>query len=410
MEISKNKDSLQDDEQAEKGPPEEEEANIHHVARVTFEGNPLKGQLSFITGAVVLAHSNQRGPWWLGRSGGRTGWFPASAVVPAFQFLGNNSGSTSCAVEEEEKEFARISHHDLDAVYDLIRSPSDPMDSDVESKSDDEDEGALSEAKNRWINSASELKDTSPATRNFSPPPDPRLDPSEGAGLSERLYETQDNDHILNANDLDVGKVSQIPKDNEGEPHINGEEVGKSKVDEVSTVSAYQTVQPQLIKSSIIYANGGSEPQGKTSQAKIKRLWRSAFDKNSGLTYYYNVETREVCFIDKTLLLYCLVSYFYQQIYLIIFLFDYYKTTWEKPPGFIERKSPMKESTLFKDASLVATEISEAVGPKDDSKISRDTVRKHLEFPAMFYIDRGFSKESLDIFDVGICNKKLHFL
>lgn len=41
---------------------------------------------------------------------------------------------------------------------------------------------------------------------------------------------------------------------------------------------------------------------------------------------------------------------------------------------------------------------------KDDSKISRDTVRKHLEFPAMFYIDRGFSKESLDVFDVGICN------
>lgn len=38
------------------------------------------------------------------------------------------------------------------------------------------------------------------------------------------------------------------------------------------------------------------------------------------------------------------------------------------------------------------------------SKFTRDTVRKHLKFPAEFYIQRGFSKEILDIFDVGICD------
>jgi hypothetical protein len=66
---------------------EEGEANIHHVAKVTFDGNPAKGQLSFTSGTEVLAHSNQRGEWWLGRCGGRTGWFPASAVVPASEYL-----------------------------------------------------------------------------------------------------------------------------------------------------------------------------------------------------------------------------------------------------------------------------------------------------------------------------------
>lgn len=40
---------------------------------------------------------------------------------------------------------------------------------------------------------------------------------------------------------------------------------------------------------------------------------------------------------------------------------------------------------------------------ENESKITKETVRKHLIFPAQFYIDRGFSKEVLDFFDVGLC-------
>lgn len=42
-------------------------------------------------------------------------------------------------------------------------------------------------------------------------------------------------------------------------------------------------------------------------------------------------------------------------------------------------------------------------GVKKDSKITKETVRKHLEFPAEYYLRRGYSKEILDIFDIGIC-------
>ena len=40
----------------------------------------------------------------------------------------------------------------------------------------------------------------------------------------------------------------------------------------------------------------------------------------------------------------------------------------------------------------------------NDGKVNRDTVRKYLKFPAQFYIDRGFSKDALDFFDVGLCD------
>lgn len=38
-----------------------------------------------------------------------------------------------------------------------------------------------------------------------------------------------------------------------------------------------------------------------------------------------------------------------------------------------------------------------------NNRINRETVRKRLIFPAQFYIDRGFSPEALDLFDVGVC-------
>lgn len=39
-----------------------------------------------------------------------------------------------------------------------------------------------------------------------------------------------------------------------------------------------------------------------------------------------------------------------------------------------------------------------------DSRITRDMVRKHLIFPAQYYLDRGFSDTVLDVFDIGLCN------
>lgn len=176
--------------------PEDQEANIHHVAKFTFEGDPSKCQLSFTAGAVVLAHSNQRGPLWLGISGGRTGWFPASSVVPASEFLGNRLHTNEPQIEEEEKEFAQMSQPDIDKTYDLIRSPSDPGDSDGDSKSSD---------------------------------------------------------------DVPNDKAAKV------EP------------------------EPQTTH----------EPQMNVKKTKIKRIWRDVKDPNSGLTYYYNVETRVVSLVES---------------------------------------------------------------------------------------------------------------
>lgn len=39
-----------------------------------------------------------------------------------------------------------------------------------------------------------------------------------------------------------------------------------------------------------------------------------------------------------------------------------------------------------------------------DNRISRKMVRERLRFPAYFYLDRGFTKEALDLFDVGVCD------
>ena len=38
--------------------------------------------------------------------------------------------------------------------------------------------------------------------------------------------------------------------------------------------------------------------------------------------------------------------------------------------------------------------------------ITREEIRKSLQRPAKYYLNRGFSKETLDVFDVGLCNAK----
>jgi len=275
----------------------EEEANIHHVAKVTFEGDPSKGQLSFITGAAVLAHSNQRGPWWLGRSGGRTGWFPASAVVPASEFLGNNF-IESPDIEEEEKEFARMSQAELDKVYNLIRSPSDPVGSD-EGSHDDEEEDVTSPAKNRWMEDSYGVRGPISSQRDSSPPATPRLDPSESVGLKERLFETKSSDGSQQKSAMEnstdqTGMTSDIQ---------NAQDHNHNSISPKNTTGSPQTPMPETTP----------------AHDKPKRLWRTAIDKSTGLTYYYHIHTRE--------------------------------TSWEKPPGFVERQTPIKESNTANDAS-----------------------------------------------------------
>ena len=227
------------------------EAEIHHVAVVTFEGNYLKGQLSFTTGTKVEAHSNQRGPWWLGRCGGRTGWFPARAVVRQSVYLARINGpSVDYNVSEEVPQ---LSEDDLHAVYDLIRNPSDPVED-----NDDDDENDIhdSPARSRWLDTgAGEMNTDTPSARDHSPPPT-RLDPSEQAGLSERLYESNDGDSPSNTNDVPA------------ETHQNN----------VTTDSA------------VLQSPNAESP----ARRKPKGDWRAAKDSNSGLMYYYHIKTKEV--------------------------------------------------------------------------------------------------------------------
>ena len=277
-----------------------EEAIIHHVARVTFEGNPSKGQLSFTTGSKVEAHSNQRGPWWLGRCGGRTGWFPASAIVPESEFLANVIGPLSGADEPDASESVEpLSGDDLNAVYDLIRNPSDPISQDGDEGDSDDESG--SPAKSRWLDTENG-KSRAPAlpSRDHSPPPT-RLDPFEMAGLSERLYEPQADD--LHSNEGDGIPPSDVPKDTDGDIALPSEDVGETlsteelvcvELADVSKNDAPDAVQPQSEISA--KSDTDKDPKVVTKKPRPKPEWRATKDPKSGFIYYYHTGTREVSY------------------------------------------------------------------------------------------------------------------
>lgn len=226
---------------------EEGEANIHHIAKVTFDGNPAKGQLSFMSGSEVLAHSNQRGEWWLGRCGGRTGWFPASAVVPASEYLSCDGPSLGEHNTDEEEvddvdlEFPQLSQEEIHEVYDLIRSPSG--------------------------------EDESPRKAAAKDAAAPKLDPSDST-------EEQPNELFVNGQ-RDIRSAYDSMLDEYDSMLAPASEQSNAKEDRSLNVSA-ETKQSEL---NTITSSGEKKP---------KRLWRSANDPNTGLTYYYNVKTREV--------------------------------------------------------------------------------------------------------------------
>ncbi|KAL3816192.1 hypothetical protein ACHAXA_007310, partial [Cyclostephanos tholiformis] len=267
---------------------EEVEAEIHHVAVITFEGNPMKGQLSFITGTKIEAHSNQRGPWWLGRCGTRTGWFPAKTVIPESEFLARFNSPSSAVVDyDESEEVDNLSGDELNAVYDLIRNPSDDQ-LEQEQDGDDSDDESGSPARSRWLDAGVGKSNTnSSSSRNRSPPPT-RSDPSEMAGLSERLYESNDSDSRSKSNE----RLSSSPT--------------TSKLDDMNTINTNDATK-YLSKTSSDGAVIKSRPDADVPKRKPKGDWRAARDPNSGLTYYYHIITKE--------------------------------TTWDKPTGFVSRQA-----------------------------------------------------------------------
>lgn len=230
----------------------EGEANIHHVAKVSFDGNPAKGQLSFTTGEEVLAHSNQRGEWWLGRCGGRTGWFPASAVVPASEFLKNLVPALGEYQTEQpdnadvDLQFSKLTEEELHETYDLLRSPSG------------EDESPRAATK-----------------------PDPSEDVEFEDQSSEPFVNSQS--HVISAYDSMLDEYDSMLAPASATKQVN------TKDDTSRNVSAG--------------LNNDSSPGKK----KPKRLWRSANDPTTGLTYYYNVKTREVGILDMKI---CYPFYF----------------------------------------------------------------------------------------------------
>ncbi|KAL9183599.1 hypothetical protein ACHAXT_004455 [Thalassiosira profunda] len=317
---------------------EDGEANIHHIARVTFEGDQSKGQLSFTTGSKVEAHSNQRGPWWLGRCGGRTGWFPANAVVPASEFLGSVvSSPVDDVATDREEELAQLSGDELNKVYDLIRNPSDPERDDEDDDSDSES----SPAKMRWLGGGNTSKATSNA-RDPSPPPS-RSDPSEMAGLTQRLYGSDDD---RSRSDDEIARMSQSPLlvvKKEIEP------TEAAAVDEAPTSEESPLAQPseaQPAETSKDEPEVTSTPPPSTADAAIKDSqspkkvnagldasspkkasyrqpkptpgWRAVKDPKSGLVYYYHTETKE--------------------------------TTWKRPKGYKSKKPAAKGTPRSADS------------------------------------------------------------
>ena len=157
----------------------------------------------------------------------------------------------------------QLSEDDLHAVYDLIRNPSDPVE---DNDDDDENDIHNSPARSRWLDTgASEMNADIPSERNHSPPPT-RLDPSELAGLSERLYESNDGDSPSKTND--------VPAD---------------------TLQNNDTTDSAVLQSPNAESPARKKPKGD---------WRAAKDSNSGLIYYYHIKTKEVSLDITTLIEY----------------------------------------------------------------------------------------------------------
>ncbi|KAL7493622.1 hypothetical protein ACHAWT_005212 [Skeletonema menzelii] len=252
----------------------DEDANINHVATVAFEGNRAKGQLSFITGSKILAHSNQRGPWWLGRCGKQTGWFPANAVVPESEYLKNIASALPAEMDEDNDRLGGLSNEELAATYDLIRNPSDPID-DGDVDDDDDDNG--SPARNRWLDDTSK-KYEAPSSRSNSPPPS-KSDPSKMEGLNQPLYQPNESDVVDSTPQLGFEGMNRLGKSIE---EHSEDKPKKSFIGPPRAIA--ETDSPKILQT-----NSSSQSKKK----KKPQEWKAAQDPSTGLTYYYHLKTRE---------------------------------------------------------------------------------------------------------------------
>jgi 5S rRNA maturation endonuclease (ribonuclease M5) len=82
---------------------------------------------------------------------------------------------------------------------------------------------------------------------------------------------------------------------------------------------------------------------------------------------------------------------------------DYCLTFLKKDLKQIKISKADRDKRLF--TSLVGHMKSEPT-PLASALVSRDSVRKSLTIPAQYFIDRGFSPEILDKYDVGVCDKQ----
>ncbi len=258
----------------------DEDANFNHVATMTFEGNRAKGQLSFITGSKILAHSNQRGPWWLGKCGKQTGWFPANAVVPESEYLKNIAVALPAEMDEASDRLGKLSNEELAATYDLIRNPSDPIDDDDD---DDEDDNG-SPARSRWMNDTSN-DNTAQSARSGSPPPS-RSDPSKMEGLNQTLYEPNKFDVVESTPQLGFEGMNRLGKSIE---EHSEDKPKKTYIGPPQVIT--ETEPPKTESPKIIQTKAGSKSKKKK---KKPQEWKAAQDPGTGLTYYYHLKTREV--------------------------------------------------------------------------------------------------------------------
>lgn len=314
----------------------DEDANINHVATMTFEGNRAKGQLSFITGSKILAHSNQRGPWWLGRCGKQTGWFPANAVVPESEFLKNIAVALPAEMDEASDRLGKLSNEELAATYDLIRNPSDPIDDD-DDNDDDDDDG--SPARSRWLTDSSS-NNAAQSPRSGSPPPS-RSDPSKMEGLNQQLYEPNKSDAVEYEYTPQLGFEGMNRLGKSVEEHSQ-DKPKKTYIGPPQVIT--ETVNTETESPNIIQSNSGS----KSKKKKKPQEWRAAEDPGTGLTYYYHLKTREVSY---TLFWFYLEKNVITCSHLVITLSSRLQTTWDKPADFDDAPAAGKDDSKAKGLS-----------------------------------------------------------
>lgn len=85
-----------------------------------------------------------------------------------------------------------------------------------------------------------------------------------------------------------------------------------------------------------------------------------------------------------------------------VYTLDFISKFLDKDLTKISKKNNTQDKTNFIKNVNIITRKTETI--KQD--ITRDIVRKSLQIPAKYYLDRGYSREILDKYDVGLCLTK----